>query len=45
LEKMAAELPQQIIGADYPSAVKRCDYYAYAILLEVSSAETYAGAT
>jgi hypothetical protein len=41
LEKMAAELPQQIIGADYPSAVKKCDEYAYGILLTVSSPETY----
>jgi hypothetical protein len=45
LEKMATELPQQIIGADYPSAAKRCQDYAHQILLEVSSAETYAGAT
>ena len=41
LQKMAAELPQQIIGKDYPSAVKRCDDYAYGILLTVSSPETY----
>jgi hypothetical protein len=41
LQKMAAELPQQIIGADYAEAVKRCENYAYDILMRVSTAETY----
>jgi hypothetical protein len=41
LEKMAAELPQQIIDKDYAEAVKRCEDYAYGILLTVSSPETY----
>jgi len=39
--KMPTELPQMIIGENYAEAVKRCDDYAYGILLTVSSPETY----
>jgi hypothetical protein len=39
--KMAAELPGMVIDVNYPEAVKRCENYAYAILVRVSTPETY----
>jgi hypothetical protein len=43
--KMARELPGIVIDVQYAEAVQRCQDYTHQILLEVSSAETYAGAT
>jgi hypothetical protein len=40
--KMARELPQMVIDKDYAVAAKKCQDYTHQILLEVSSAETYA---
>jgi hypothetical protein len=42
LQKMAAELPQQIIDKDYPVAVQRCQDYCYDLLVAVSTESTYA---
>jgi len=43
--KMARELPGIVIGAQYAEAVQQCQDYTHQILLEVSSAETYAAGT
>jgi hypothetical protein len=39
--KIPAELPQMLLGLDYPEALQRCEDYAHAILNAMSSAETY----
>ena len=37
--KIPAELPQQLVGLDYPDAVTKCEDYAYSILTALSEAE------
>jgi len=40
--KIPAELPQMLLGLDYPDALQKCEDYAHGILAEISSAETHA---
>lgn len=37
--KIPSELPQMIIGLDYPDAMVKCEDYAYSILAELAEAE------
>lgn len=39
--KIPAELPQMVIGLEYPEAVVKCEDYAYAILAELATAESH----
>jgi hypothetical protein len=37
--KIPGELPQMLVGLDYPDALKKCEDYAHAILTEISTAD------
>lgn len=39
--KIPADLPQILVGLEYPEAVKKCEDYAYQILTEISDSKTY----
>lgn len=39
--KIPSDLPQQIVGLDYPDAVAKCEDYAYSILTELAAAESH----
>jgi hypothetical protein len=37
--KIPGELPQMLVGLDYPDALKKCEDYAHAILTELATAD------
>lgn len=37
--KIPAELPQQLVGLDYPAAVEKCEDYAFGILTSLAESE------
>lgn len=41
IAKIHAELPQQVVGLDYPEALRKCEDFAHGLLASISEIENY----